>query len=183
MKLKPIYWKEAVKLFRVEGPNLVFINDVKGSHRAGDVAGTTRTDGYVYVNWKHERNTRGRRMYGAHRIIYALVNQVDLLEGEIDHVNGVRDDNRIENLRLVSTRENSLNLKRNRLNKTGRTGVVFRDRLPKRKWLARITVEGKSIYLGAYQCYGEAVAARKEAELKYGFHENHDRVMDVIYKD
>tara|TARA_R110001592_G_scaffold361090_1_gene670923 strand:+ start:5561 stop:6106 length:546 start_codon:yes stop_codon:yes gene_type:complete len=181
--MKTIYWKEAAKLFRVEGPNLVWVYDVRGRHRAGYVAGTIRTDGYVYVSWKHGGNTRGSRTYGAHRIIYALGNQVDLLEGQIDHINGIRDDNRIENLRLVSNRDNSLNQKRSRLNTTGRTGVVFRDRLPKRKWVARITVEGKSIYLGAYQCYGEAVAARKEAELKYGFHENHDRVMDVIYKD
>jgi len=180
MKHKPIMWREAAEYFRIEGPNLVWRNTVKGAHKAGDVVGS-KQGGYVCLNWRREGYNQNTRSFRAHRIIYALGNQVDLTGGEIDHINGVRDDNRLENLRIVSVKDNAQNRKRSKLNTTGRTGVVFRDRIPKRKWEARIVVDQKQKHLGCYESLDEAAAARKEAEVKYGFHENHDRITDTIY--
>lgn len=95
---------------------------------------------------------------------------------EIDHINGVRDDNRKANLRLVSVAENRRNAARPSHNTSGHVGVGYR---PKRgriaQWRAYIKVAGKQIELGHYTTKEQAIAARKAAERKYGFHENHGR--------
>ena len=43
------------------------------------------------------------------------------------------------------------------------------------KWYARITVDGKNIHLGTFDTEDEAIQARKLAEKKYRFHENHGK--------
>ena len=43
------------------------------------------------------------------------------------------------------------------------------------KWVARIMVEGKTKYLGIFENLEDAAKARREGDLKYGFHENHGR--------
>ena len=112
------------------------------------------------------------RAYLAHRVIWAMAHN-EWPEEQIDHINGVRDDNRIENLRSVSNSENSKNQKLSSANTSGHMGVYW---LPKtRKWLAQIKVNGRGLHLGHYTEKDDAVAARKAAEAKYGFHENHGR--------
>jgi hypothetical protein len=93
-------------------------------------------------------------------------------EDQIDHINGNSIDNRIENLRDVTDVENSRNLSISSYNKTGVMGVNLTSR---GKFRARIKVYGKETALGCYSTLEEAAAARKEAEKKYGFHENHGR--------
>lgn len=89
----------------------------------------------------------------------------------LDHINGVRNDNRIENLRVAGNSINAKNLKMHRRNTTGATGV-YRVRRSSR-WLAQITADKKYIYLGRFDTFEEAVAARREAEAKYGFTARH----------
>ena len=91
---------------------------------------------------------------------------------QIDHINGNSIDNRIENLRDVTPGENNRNLSIYSHNKTGVMGVNLTSR---GKFRARIIVYGKETALGCYSTLEEAAAARKEAEIKYGFHENHGR--------
>jgi hypothetical protein len=93
-------------------------------------------------------------------------------EHTIDHINGDSTDNRIENLRDVSHKENSRNMARFSTNTTGVAGVSITKY---GKFKARIKADGESIHLGNYETLEEAAAARKEAEIKYGFHENHGR--------
>lgn len=88
----------------------------------------------------------------------------------IDHQNGVVDDNRIKNLRLVSPKQNSRNLKKFSTNTSGHTGVV---RHKSGKWQSQI----KGVYLGLYKTKEEAFVARKKAERVYNFHKNHGRVV------
>jgi len=92
---------------------------------------------------------------------------------QIDHINGIPNDNRWCNLREVTSAENQKNMKRPVNNTSGSIGVV-RNKAAN-KWQANIGVNGKSVYLGLFEKFEDAVAARKAAEIKYGFHENHGR--------
>ena len=93
---------------------------------------------------------------------------------ELDHINGDRLDNRIENLRPVTRQENLKNQKRSIANTSGVTGVYW-DR-ETGKWRALIRIGGKVKTIGRFLSFEEAVMARKEAERKNGYHANHGRV-------
>ena len=93
----------------------------------------------------------------------------------IDHINGVRHDNRLENLRLVDRTGNARNAKRRNDSSSGVTGVHFHKQHG--KWNSRINHEGKRVELGLYRDWFEAVCARKAAEVRLGYHENHGRVV------
>lgn len=141
------------------------------SQRAGTVAGNILT----LTEYKKEYmqiRCSGFSMT-SHRLAWIYVNG-DIPEGmEIDHINGNGLDNRIENLRLVSRVENGRNLKKKSTNKSGVTGVSWsKDR---NKWVASIMVGGKTIYLGRFSSFDDAVSKRKSAEIKYGFHKNHGK--------
>ena len=90
---------------------------------------------------------------------------------QIDHINHIRDDNRIENLRLVSHKENGRNQKIRTTNTSGMTGVYLDKK--KNKWRAQIMIDGKCLYLGIYYNKSDAITAREEANKKYEFHINH----------
>lgn len=85
----------------------------------------------------------------------------------VDHINGNKYDNRRQNLRLITQRENAINAKTSKNNKSGQTGVFFDTRI--NKWLARISPNGKSIHLGSFETIEEATQVRKKAEKEYGF--------------
>lgn len=72
---------------------------------------------------------------------------------EIDHINGVKTDNRLANLRLVTHSENQHNI-RARKNSAAFTGV--RRSASKDNWSARITVNGKETHIG---CFSTAIQA------------------------
>lgn len=82
-----------------------------------------------------------------------------------------RADNRIENLRLVSGKENMKNKSMQKNNISGVTGVSWNKN--RMKWQAQISVNGKIIYLGIFSDFNAAVSARKVAENRYEFHRNH----------
>lgn len=91
----------------------------------------------------------------------------------LDHINGIRTDNRISNLRLASVAENNRNLTLRTTSTSGTIGVsLFRGV----KWRAYITDNGKQISLGCFMTIEEAQSARKAAEVALGFHPNHGRV-------
>lgn len=107
----------------------------------------------------------------AHRVAWTLVH--GSCGGEIDHINGDRTDNRLDNLRLVDRVGNSRNHARNMNNSSGVTGVYWDRR--RAKWTAAIKIDYKTVYLGAFDNLDDAAQARKHAEIKYGFHRNHGR--------
>ena len=94
----------------------------------------------------------------------------------IDHINRNHYDNSITNLRLVTYAENNKNRKVPRDNNSGHQGVCWKKRY--KRWEASIGVDKKNIYLGVFKNKEDAIKARKDAEIKYGFHENHGRIMD-----
>lgn len=92
-------------------------------------------------------------------------------EGQIDHINGVRNDDRIENLRDVTVSENSRNVKMNPRNTSGYNGVSRLKGLD--KWMAYIKINGKLKHLGTHNCLTAAMVARKIAEVGEGFSARH----------
>jgi hypothetical protein len=132
---------------------------------AGKAAGTIDHKGYLIVCVdSHE--------YRAHRVVW-LMHYGMHAENQIDHINGVKSDNRISNLRDVHNIENSRNRSRRQDNTSGHTGVVWHKTVG--KWIANIGVNGRLKYIGVFDRKEDAVAARKAAEILYGFHPNHGR--------
>lgn len=131
---------------------------------SGKPAGCRDSKGYIRIR------TNGA-VWVAHRVIWKLVHGTD--PDFIDHINGVRHDNRIENLRSVSQTENARNTQRKRHNTSGISGVhwVTKDQ----RWLASIHDKGKRINLGQFRNFEDAVAARRAGEVQYGYHPNHGR--------
>lgn len=132
----------------------------------GDIAGTKDTSG-------HLQTMVYGRLYLVHRIIWIMLNGDIPDKMEIDHINGVRDDNRIENLRLVTKSENQRNSKLRKDSSSGIPGVGFHKQAG--KWAARININGKRKRLGLFDSFEDAAKARHEAEILYGYHPNHGR--------
>lgn len=108
----------------------------------------------------------------AHRVIWAY-HYGEWPINEIDHINGIKRDNRLENLRDVTTSENQKNRCLAIINTSGSMGVGFHKR--QKKWRAYIASEGKQYHLGTFKTQLEALEARRAAEIRFGFHPNHGR--------
>ena len=108
----------------------------------------------------------------AHRVAWAI-HTGEWPSGHVDHINGDRLDNRIVNLRIVTRQENQRNTRLPRSNTSGIIGVYWCKH--KRKWRAAIGCDGRTVCLGRFNSKEEAIAARREAEVSYGFHKNHGR--------
>lgn len=112
------------------------------------------------------------KKYKSHRVIFKMYYGFD--PQEVDHINGDGLDNRIHNLRSVSPTENKRNLRLQKHNTSGVSGVCFNKTF--NKWWAYIKLSGKQKSLGYFTKLEDAVAARKLAEIKYNFHPNHGSV-------
>ena len=105
-----------------------------------------------------------RRSFMSHRVAWVLHYGEWPAKG-IDHINGDRGDNRIENLRLADPYENSWNTGARVINTSGYKGVNWNA--SNNAWQSRITVQGKRIFLGHFQDRREAYAAYCAAAEKY----------------
>lgn len=110
--------------------------------------------------------------YAAHRVGWAI-HHGRWPDGEVDHINGDRSDNRMANLRDVTTIENRRNQIRSAANASGVTGVHWCNTW--NRWIARIGNKGKMRTIGNYANFDEAVAARLNAERELGFAEGHGK--------
>ena len=135
----------------------------RGSRKAGEVAGGVG-------RWGYYRIRVDGRLYPAHRLAWMYVNG-ELPEHQLDHENGVRDYNQILNLRSATYAINNKNKSVRRDNTSGVTGVRWHKQCS--KWQAQVMSNGKQVHLGLFERKEEAVAARKAAEKRFGFHPNH----------
>ena len=130
----------------------------RGTRRAGSSAGAN-SQGYTRIKLLGAQ-------YMAHRLAWLYVNG-NLPTQEIDHINRVRNDNRIKNLRLATHSQNTRNAKIRIDNKTGVRGVAWHSQ--SQSWYAYVHDGQKRVNLGYHKTFAAAVAARSEAEERYGY--------------
>ena len=120
----------------------------RGCVSGGDIAGCLRkNDGYLCVRVN-------KRLMLAHRLAW-MIHYKEEPPKVIDHINHVKTDNRIDNLRAATKSQNGLNRTASRVSKSGRKGVFW----DKNKWMAQCVVMGKTHYLGRYDSIDCAAAA------------------------
>ena len=140
-------------------------NKQRRNIKLGEVAGGRNSIGYIFIRLFYNR-------FLAHRLAWMYM-YGNFPPDEIDHINGVRDDNRIINLRAVSHAENAKNQRINSTNTSGVTGVSWNKAA--QKWKAQVRQDNKTLYFGIYSNFLDAICARKSAEHILGFHPNHGK--------
>lgn len=145
---------EIKALFRYKDGSLYWRNDTGTATKAGSKAGYLHKTGYVNISIKGKK-------YRAHRLIYLY--HFGHIPSQIDHINRIKDDNRIENLRPSDSSKNQMNTE-NR--KPCSRGVYER---PNGRWRAQIYKNGKAISLGHHSTRSDAQKAYDKAKMEiYG---------------
>lgn len=111
------------------------------------------------------------KKYRAHRIIWRMI--TGDVPDQVDHADHDRSNNRWANLRSADQVANSRNMRLRDSNTSGVCGVHFARR--ERRWIAHITLRGRFKSLGSFPTKAAAMAARKDAEIRYSFHSNHGK--------
>lgn len=119
--------------------------------KVGGIAGTAHNAGYVSI-------CINSRLYLAHRLAFLYLEGV-LPSDEIDHINGVRNDNRWANLRHATHAQNLKNTSTFSHNTSGMRGVYRRKDTG--RWQAQIKLGGKNIALGCFDTSEEASRVRE----------------------
>ena len=156
MKAKDPTREELEQVFEYKDGRLLRkpYTDSKGNRRNSHIITNkvNTSDGYCEVRVKN-------RKMKYHRIVWILCNGPIPENKVLDHINGIKSDNRLENLRITSNRENQHNLQRHRNGKL--VGSCFNKKA--NKWQAEITINYSSVYLGLYDTEQEAHEAYKKA--------------------
>ena len=122
--------------------------------KVGEIAGCKHSSGYIHTKIDYKN-------YRAHRLAWLYVHGY-MPENDLDHINQIRDDNRIVNLREVSKQCNARNCGNSKRNVSGVKGVSLSKAM--NKWHAYIRAHGKRNHLGFYNDFADAVCARLAAE-------------------
>jgi hypothetical protein len=121
-----LYWK---KSFNPNKTNLI-----------GQLAGSIHKTGYQHITWMG-------KSHKAHRLIFMFHH--GYMPDFIDHINNVRNDNRIENLRAATRSENNFNASMCKNNKSGYRGVNWHKH--SKSWIVRVMTHGKSKIIGYFK--------------------------------
>lgn len=136
----------------------IFIRTVNRSRNAkiGDVAGYKHHSGYKDIIIKG-------KTYRQHRLAWLYV-YGEFPKHEIDHVNGIKDDNRLVNLRECTRSENQQNRKSKNNSSSKYVGVNWSKN--KRQWRSRITINGVQKHIGYFDSEIDAFKAYCKEKLK-----------------
>ncbi len=141
------------EMFRYEGGHLYWKFKPNRQIRRGQKAGTINSSGYIVV-------TINGKKYMAHRLIWLMHGREEA--PMLDHVNGDRTDNRIENLRAADNSKNQMNSKRRADNTSGVKGVSWCNTY--RKWVGQVWKNNECHKVGRFDskedCVKAVVAAR-----------------------
>lgn len=116
-----LYWKPAVRTRE------------RISVRTGKKVGTPGGVGYLDVNIEKKR-------YRVHRLIFLMFH--GYFPEEVDHINGIKNDNRIENLRAANHTTNKFNLKTPKHNTSGVKGVSIHK--PSGRWRCSLSFNNRT---------------------------------------
>ena len=130
----------------------------RGSAKKGAVAGY-RDKRFLYHTIRLDR-----KLYGAHRLVWLMFHDSLPDNMDIDHANGVRHDNRIENLRLATRSQNLQNMK-SKPSKSGMKHVHWSKSM--NKWQVRMRVNKEIMNFGYYTDIKAAELIAKEARRSY----------------
>jgi hypothetical protein len=130
--------------------------DISGivKNKWGRIVSSKNHSGYIVIS---KRNGNTCLLIRAHHFAWFYHYGIVPLD-QIDHINGVRDDNRIDNLREVNNQQNHFN-------ETNAKGYHWDS--ARNKFKSEITLNGKNKYLGRFKTELEARNAYLEAKLKY----------------
>ena len=126
--LNVLEYKDGVLVWKNKTGNLARLN--------GKTAGYAHHTGYRYIKL-------GTQPIAAHRVVWVYHNGMIDETMQIDHINGIKSDNRIENLRLVTAQENCFNR-----SKHNAKGYSWNKSV--KKWQSYISINGKPKYLGVF---------------------------------
>lgn len=129
------------------------------------IAGTLTKKGYIRIKISNSTPVM------AHRLAFLYV--LGYMPEEVDHADHDRANNKWINLENSSSFKNGRNLSLNKNNKLKITGVYY---IEERKcFVAKIRNNDSQLYIGSSVDFFEACCARKSAENKYNYHENHGK--------
>jgi hypothetical protein len=132
-------------------------NICSGNARVGAAAGAIKSNGYITIGIDKKR-------YHAHRLAWFYIyNEWPLLD--IDHINRIKTDNRLCNLRVVSRSENLLNTKVRKDSLSGFNGLYWDE--SRKRWAVRAWVNGAVKHIARVKTLAEALKLRKNAESAY----------------
>jgi len=129
--------------------------------KIGDVAGYLRPDGYIKIKLFN-------KIYFAHRLAWLYVHG-KFPEDCMDHINGIKHDNKIINLRAVTLVENNRNRLMPKTNTSGVMGVSWCK--PYQKWQVMI----QKTHYGRFKFKSDAIEKAEKVYKELGFHPNHGR--------
>lgn len=143
------------------------LKTVKSNAMAGDIAGRKGSYGYIHISIDGSSCL-------AHRLAWIYVHG-KLPEGIIDHINGIRNDNRILNLREATDAENKRNARTPLRNTSGVKGVSWAKR--EKKWQVHMKLDGKTYWFGYHRDFEVAkeVARKARQSLHKKFANHGDR--------
>ena len=124
--------------------------------KTGEKAGTLHHTGYTQISL-------GRKLYNAHRLMFMLHH--GWVPKVIDHVDGNRSNNKIDNLRAATWRQNLHNMKLRPNSKSGCKNVSWSA--GRKKWVVQISIEGRQTNLGRFDDLELADLVATEARDKY----------------
>jgi hypothetical protein len=140
------------------------LGNVKNTKTLRILKACINANGYKFVSLYRD----GKRKYPRiHRLI--ALNFIPNYENKtcVDHINNIRLDNRLKNLRFVTSQENNRNRSIGKRNTSTIKGVHFNKAC--NKWHAQIMFNGKSIHLGYFQNIEDAKEARQiKAKILFG---------------
>lgn len=157
------------ELFEYKEDGTLIHKRAHGNVKVGTEAGGVNKQGYREMRVFN-------KLCKAHRIIFLYHH--GYLPKMLDHINGVRTDNRIENLRECTRSQNNANSKGTAA--SGYKGVYKIGR----KWRARLTVAGKAVYLGNYSDIETAAQVAAAAREHYfGEFANHGHTEEGVMQN
>lgn len=131
----------------------------------GKMAGWVGDQGYAKINING-------KAYSAHRLIFMFHH--GYMPNQVDHVDGDRGNNRIENLRAATHEQNAQNAKLRCNNTSGIKGVSFNAR--RKKWIVQLRCNRRHVYVGGFDDIELAeLAAVEVRDLYHKEYANHGK--------